>query len=239
MVNYHELLGLNKNASLEEVKANYRKLCLENHPDREAGNEERFREVQAAFEVLIEEVSGNVAEEPEEEEPKPVPLEDNDKLVWPRRPKHGPFKKIRFESFFDWNTWYGDEKAYGPSMKLPSNCSIGSLWLIEDGNVCEQWDRFYNFSAMKSFTPLGEQTPIVDGEWSVFESSHNGTFFIGTGSGETPRVRVLARGHKDENSAWVVNQSYLYRYMNSAWWEQRVQLDEAERTFYKELGMDM
>ena len=48
----YESLGVSKNASQEEIKKAYRKLVREVHPDRNPGSEERFKEVQAAYDVL-------------------------------------------------------------------------------------------------------------------------------------------------------------------------------------------
>ena len=52
---YYDILGVNKNASGEEVKRAYRKLAMKFHPDRNPNKkeaEERFKEVNEAYAVL-------------------------------------------------------------------------------------------------------------------------------------------------------------------------------------------
>jgi molecular chaperone DnaJ len=52
---YYEVLGLNRDASEEDVKKAYRKLAMKHHPDRNPDNpkaEERFKEAKEAYEVL-------------------------------------------------------------------------------------------------------------------------------------------------------------------------------------------
>ena len=48
---YYELLGVDKNASMDDIKKAFRKLALKNHPDR-GGDKEKFQELQNAYEVL-------------------------------------------------------------------------------------------------------------------------------------------------------------------------------------------
>ena len=48
---YYKTLGIEKNATAEEVKAAFRRLALEHHPDR-GGNSEKFKEANEAYQVL-------------------------------------------------------------------------------------------------------------------------------------------------------------------------------------------
>jgi molecular chaperone DnaJ len=54
---YYELLGVNRNASEDDIKKAYRKLALQHHPDRNPGDkqaEEKFKEVSEAYSVLCD-----------------------------------------------------------------------------------------------------------------------------------------------------------------------------------------
>jgi len=52
---YYEVLGVNRDASDEEIKKAYRKLAMKHHPDRNPDNpkaEEQFKEAKEAYEIL-------------------------------------------------------------------------------------------------------------------------------------------------------------------------------------------
>ncbi|MFL5243922.1 MAG: molecular chaperone DnaJ [Gemmataceae bacterium] len=52
---YYEVLGVGKEADLEEIKRAYRKLAMQYHPDRNVGDkeaEEKFKEAAEAYDVL-------------------------------------------------------------------------------------------------------------------------------------------------------------------------------------------
>ena len=52
---YYEVLGLQKNATADEIKKAYRKIAIKYHPDRNPGDkeaEEKFKEAAEAYNVL-------------------------------------------------------------------------------------------------------------------------------------------------------------------------------------------
>ena len=52
--NYYKILGVDKTATMSEIKSAYKKLCKIHHPDK-GGDEEKFKEISQAYEILSDE----------------------------------------------------------------------------------------------------------------------------------------------------------------------------------------
>lgn len=49
---YYNILGVGKNASQEEIKKTFRKKAHQCHPDKQGGDEQKFKEINEAYQVL-------------------------------------------------------------------------------------------------------------------------------------------------------------------------------------------
>ncbi len=48
---YYEVLGVGKDASADEIKKAFRRLAVQHHPDKEGGDEAKFKEINEAYGV--------------------------------------------------------------------------------------------------------------------------------------------------------------------------------------------
>lgn len=52
---YYDILGVKKDATTDEIKRAYRKQAHQHHPDKDGGDEARFKELNEAYQVLSNE----------------------------------------------------------------------------------------------------------------------------------------------------------------------------------------
>ena len=55
MENYYEILGVEESATADEIKKAYKKLANKYHPDKASGDEEKFKKISVAYDVLGDE----------------------------------------------------------------------------------------------------------------------------------------------------------------------------------------
>lgn len=59
MEDYYKILGINKGASKEEIKKAFRTLAHKYHPDKKGGDEEKFKKINEAYQVLGDDTKRN------------------------------------------------------------------------------------------------------------------------------------------------------------------------------------
>lgn len=62
--NYYDILGVNKDASEDEIKRAYKKLALKTHPDKNGGDDTMFKKINAAYETLSDTEKRNAYDNP-------------------------------------------------------------------------------------------------------------------------------------------------------------------------------
>ena len=55
MYTFYDILELSPDCSLEDIKNSYRQLCKKYHPDRNPDDNDKFLEIQKAYETLVDE----------------------------------------------------------------------------------------------------------------------------------------------------------------------------------------
>ena len=51
-MSHYSTLGVDKTATQEQIKKAYRKLSMQHHPDKNGGDDSKFKEINEAYETL-------------------------------------------------------------------------------------------------------------------------------------------------------------------------------------------
>lgn len=52
MITHYDILGITRNASIDDIKKSFKKLAIQYHPDKAPGNEDKFKEINEAYSIL-------------------------------------------------------------------------------------------------------------------------------------------------------------------------------------------
>ncbi len=69
MSDYYEILGIKKNATIDEIKRAYRKKALECHPDKTGGDDTEFKKLNEAYETLFDSNKKHAYDNPQQNNP--------------------------------------------------------------------------------------------------------------------------------------------------------------------------
>ena len=85
--NYYLILGVDPDASLDEIRSAYRRKAKQLHPDHYEGSSEPFRDVQEAYEALCDPARRKAydAERAREDRARAVPRRVREEPLRPRR----------------------------------------------------------------------------------------------------------------------------------------------------------
>ncbi|MEJ9214981.1 DnaJ domain-containing protein [Aneurinibacillus thermoaerophilus] len=142
MKNYYEILGIERNASREEIKKAYRKLAKRYHPDVNSGSSESeklFKEINEAYRILYDESLRKTydAKMNGVKEEKSNGKQDSDKKAEVHR-EHGGDQwfdikdmEKNFERFFGFNPKTKEMTLKNKSIKNTNKHSINTTKFFE------------------------------------------------------------------------------------------------------------
>ncbi|MBI5324975.1 MAG: DnaJ domain-containing protein [Ignavibacteriae bacterium] len=151
---YYKILGVNKNASIDEIKKAFRSLAVKYHPDRNKGKdaENKFKEISEAYEVLSD--------------PEKRKKYDNLGSSWNSFRRTGGNTQD-----FDWSEWFSSRPDSG-RRKSKGFGNFGDMF--ESGNVSDFFKNIFGegFSQNTGFrqTPKKGTDTIIDIDITLAEA---------------------------------------------------------------------
>ena len=117
-MDYYQLLGVNRDASTEDIKKAYRSLAMKFHPDR-GGDEEQFKKIQEAYSVLSDEQSRLNYDNPQANQPGGGGF-------------HFHFGDPAFEQMFGHSSIFGDLFGFHRQPSANQSIQLKTVITLED-----------------------------------------------------------------------------------------------------------
>jgi len=166
---FYDRLGIDENASAEEIKKAFRKLSMKYHPDKNQDNkeaEDKFKEIQQAYETLSD-----------PEKKQQYDMFGTTDPQQPRNPYSTPFEDI-FNNFkFGFDSGYGE--SFSPGRKREKDIIISLNISFEDSIKGKELD--LNIQ-IKESCPVCHGSGGKDGKHKPC-STCGGTGVLGSGGG--------------------------------------------------------
>ncbi|MDD4996177.1 MAG: molecular chaperone DnaJ [Patescibacteria group bacterium] len=150
MSDYYEILGINKNASIQEIKQAFRNLAQKYHPDKKGGNAEKFREINEAYQTLSD------AEKRK--------MYDQYGPAFNQAQAKGGFSG--FDNFRDWASWAEAMKENGNKFDF-GDFGFGNLGDLFENIFSRDEDSSFRGFRKKTKSPFQKQGKDIEIELAI------------------------------------------------------------------------
>lgn len=205
MSSYYDVLGVDKTATQDQIKKAYRKMSMKHHPDKTGGDDEKFKEINEAYETLSDANKRKMYDM--------GPGYGGNPFGWDSRQGHNPFGDFDnmsdiFNNIFGgaFHNQRGHRAAKGPDKRVNIMCSFNDA-----------------FNGFKRNIDLGNDKISINFKPGV----QNGQTFKIKGRGAPHPINsnlpngdlIVVVTVQHDLSGLVLNGNDIYVEVNIPWWD--------------------